>query len=141
MIEIYTDASVSKGNAVATCFVLSSEFFLGCNTFVYDNVSSSLHGELLGIRDGVAYALESDKSKAPITVYCDSNSALTLVKSKCIDARTSGRFKSILEDIKKLTKGRCVNYLLIRGHQKEHNPNKVVDLTSNSVLRLNSRKR
>lgn len=136
MIEVYTDASVAKGRAIATCFIISSQNFIGCDSFEYSDIKSSLHGELLGIRDGLSYAIKSVPGNEPITVYCDSNSALMLVKSKNPEVKTSKKFKEILTDVKRLTQGRCVNYLLIRGHQIEHNPNKVVDLVSNSVLRL-----
>ena len=136
MIEVYTDASVAKGRAIATCFIISSQNFIGCDSFEYSDVKSSLHGELLGIRDGLAYAIKSVPGNEPITVYCDSNSALMLVKQKNPEVKTSKKFKEILTDVKSLTQGRCVNYILIRGHQIEHNPNKVVDLVSNSVLRL-----
>lgn len=141
MIEVYTDASVAKGKAVATCFVISSDNFIGYNSFEYKNVSSSLQGELLGIRDGIEYAIKCVPSREPVTVYCDSNSALSLVKCKNNDAKNAKRFKEIVADIHLLCKNRCVNFLLIKGHQMEHNPNKVVDLISNSVLRLSLKER
>lgn len=135
MTEIYTDASVSSGKAVATCFIVSSEYFLGYNSFAYSGVNSSLHGELLGIRDGLKYALQSVKKNEPIVVYCDSNSALQLIKSKKANVKCNRQFNSLVTEINNLCKDHFINFLLIRGHQVEHNPNKVVDLISNTVLR------
>lgn len=135
MLEIYTDASVSKGNAVATCFVTSTDNFVGYNTFEYVGVNSSLHGELLGIRDGLKYASKCAKKKERLTVYSDSNSAIQLIKSKRLDSKNAKPFKSIVTEINSLCNDYSVNFLLIKGHQIEHNPNKVVDLMSNTVLR------
>jgi len=135
MVEIYTDASVSSGNAVASCFVITEDYFLGYNSFSYSDVNSSLHGELLGIRDGLKYALGVTKDNDCIVVYCDSNSALQLIDSKRLDSKNNKQFKTLLSDIHDLCKGHFVNFLLIKGHQIEHNPNKIVDLMSNTVLR------
>lgn len=134
MIDVYTDASVSKGKAAATCFVLTPNAYLGCRTFEYDNINSGIHGELVGLRDGIKYALEVVKdSTEPITVYCDSSSAINLIKDKCAKSHT---FKEIVTDINSLCDGHTVHFMLIKGHQVSHNPNKVVDLISNSVLRI-----
>lgn len=135
MTEIYTDASVGSGKAVATCFIVTTDYFLGYKSFEYSGVNSSLHGELLGIKDGITYALEHVKKNEPIIVYCDSNSALQLIKSKKANAKSGKQFNSLVTEINNLCKGHFINFLLIRGHQVEHNPNKVVDLISNTVLR------
>lgn len=135
MIEVYTDASVSHGNAVATVFVTSSEMFIGFNSFEYSGVNSSLHGELLGMRDGIRYAISNNPNRLPITVYCDSASALSLVKGLNAGDKKSKQFKNLVAEIHSICKGYSINFLLIKGHQMEHNPNKVVDLISNSVLR------
>ena len=133
MTEVYTDASVSNGKAVVTCLVLNPTSFIGCDVNDYTNIKSSLQGELLGIRDALKYALSHIESAEEIVVYCDSNAALEIVNS--ISTYKPDKFSNIVKDIIRLTTGRTVKYELIKGHQAEHNPNKVVDLICNSVLR------
>jgi ribonuclease HI len=140
MIDLYTDVSVCKGSAVATCFVISTDYFLGYNSFKYESVNSSLQGELMGIRDGLSYVKSLTKSHELINVYSDSYSAVQLIKSKGYTSKGNKQFETLVSDIQKLCNGQNVNFLLIRGHQVEHNPNKVVDLISNSVLRYKSNK-
>lgn len=143
MIEIYTDASVAKGKAVATCFIISTDYFIGYDSFEYIGVNSSLHGELLGIRDGLKYACKLVRMNEPITVYCDSNSALDLIKTRNHkrDSKSSTQFKTIVSEIQEICKEHFVNFLLIKGHQTGHNPNKVVDLVSNTLLRYSLNER
>lgn len=135
MTSIYTDASVYKKIAVTTCFVLTADNFLGCKSFVHEDVTSTLQAELYGIRDGLEYVISSGKDKEPITVYCDSYPAVDLMKCKSIDLLPT-QFRDLVQDTLKLCNGRNVNFMLIKGHQESHNPNKVVDLISNSVLRF-----
>ena len=135
MLEVYTDVSVSKGSAVATCLVASTDNFVGYNTFEYSDIHSSLHGELLAIRDGLKYATENCTINETLTVYSDSNSALQRVKSRSCESNATKHLKSIITEICSLCDDYTVNFLLIKGHQIEHNPNKVVDLMSNTVLR------
>lgn len=139
MIDVYTDASVSHGSAIATVFVLSPNYFIGLQSFRYEKVSSSLQGELLGIRDGLAYAIEHSKEPDHYNVYCDSLSAINLILSNEINGK-SKQFKTILDSIKSLCNGNDIEFKLIKGHQVNHNPNKVVDLISNSILRLEKTK-
>lgn len=135
MYELYTDASVSGNSAVATCFFLSTNNYLGYESFQYKNISSSLHGELLGIRDGIRYAKKIGISEKEIMyVYSDSSSAIQLIKSSDGDKKPK-QFKRLVDEILQEVKGYHVVFRLIQGHQLSHNPNKVVDLTSNTVLR------
>lgn len=133
MFEIYTDASVSNGNAVSTCLVISPDAFIGYTVNKYTNISSSLHGELLGILDGIRYAKAAVlKPEDAAILYSDSNSAVSLLNSKKYsNAVDPNILKSIYEE--------CTNYNItfevVKGHQSSHNPNKIVDLTSNTVLR------
>lgn len=136
MYELYTDAAVSKGNAVATCFLLGSDNYLGYNSFEYQNISSSLHSELLGIRDGLRYAKQVGVQSTDIlTVYSDSNSAIQLITKQKEDPTVPRKFKNIVTDINSECEGMLVSFRLIQGHQTNHNPNKVVDLSSNTILR------
>ena len=142
MVAVYTDASVANGEAVATCFIVSSDNFIGYNSFFYKDVSSSLHGELLGIRDGLRYAVSIVGSAEDITLYSDSNSALDMCKRGCDDnSKCAMQFRNIVSEIKDICSGHYVNFLLIKGHQVGHNPNKVVDLVSYSLLRQNKEER
>lgn len=133
MIAIYTDASVSQGSGVATCLVISSDAFIGYNVTSYDSVTSSLHGELLGILDGIRYVkscnLHSDDA---ITLYSDSHSAVSILRNNCNDLAFG---KELIADIRKECIGLNIEFEVVKGHQSAHNPNKVVDLTSNTVLR------
>ena len=133
MIEVYTDASVSNRKAVVTCLALEPSSFIGCNVNEYTNVASSLHGELLGIRDALEYVLKHTELTDPIVIYCDSNTALEMVNKRT--SKNSDRYSNIIRDIRKLKETHEVTLKLIKGHQSAHNPNKVVDLISNSVLR------
>lgn len=136
MISIYTDASVSKGSAVATCIILSTDTYIGYNVFSYENVSSSLHGELLGILDGIRYAKELGiDAKEPVTIYSDNSTAVHLATKKSSELKEIP-FRNLVTEIHDECADLFVTVRLIRGHQTEHNPNKVVDLTSNTVLRL-----
>lgn len=133
MFEIYTDASVSKGKAVATCLVISTDAFLGYEVNNYTDVTSSLHGELLGILDGIRYAKQNALTpKDNVTLYSDSCSAVSLLNSKTTNNVFS---KNLVKQIHAECDGYNVQFKLVQGHQSAHNPNKVVDLTSNSVLR------
>ena len=141
MIKIYTDASVAVpiGKAVTTCFVLSSSNFIGYNTVEYDMLNSSLQGELCGIRDGLNYLKDRLRTKDKVVLYCDSQEAINLVNGIHIAVEKTDR--DIVKEIQALLKDVDVKLVLIRGHRKDHNPNKVVDLISNSVLRLSLKRR
>ena len=131
VIEIYTDTSVAKGTAITTCLLLSSDLFLGMDTNTYKNIETSLHGELLAMRDGLSYLKSTGKS-GDVILHSDSATAINLVTSK-----SPNKFKGLIQEIKSLEIGSSVKYKLIRGHQITHNPNKVVDLVCNTVLRNN----
>lgn len=134
MIEVYTDASVFKGLAVCTCFVVTSDQFIGAKTKSYNNINSSLQGELLGIRECLDYVLNRTES-GNIVVYCDSQSAIDLIERRR-DGEEGCLFSNIVDEILTLERERDVSFILIKGHQINHNPNKVVDLMSNSLLRF-----
>ena len=127
-IDIYTDASVANSKAVTSCLLLTDDYYLGCSSKKYDNVVTSLHGELLGIRDAILYLINTGK-EAPATIHCDSYTAI-----KCVQDPESTKFRKLIDEIHQLESGRNITYELIRGHQIEHNPNKVVDLICNTIL-------
>ena len=128
-IEMYTDASVANKHAVTSCLLLTTDNFLGCSSKEYSNVNTSLQGELLAIRDGLEY-LNSTGKRATVQLYCDSFAALQLVEDP--DPK---KFRKLIDEIHQLTVGLDIKYNLIQGHQVGHNPNKVVDLICNTVLR------
>lgn len=134
MIEVYTDASVARGAAMVTCFIITSDQFIGANTTKYTNIGSSLQAEFLGIRDGIRYVSDRKKSD-DIVVYCDSQSAIDLIQRRD-DTGVDVPFANVVDEILTLCSGRNVSFILIKGHQLSHNPNKVVDLMSNSLLRF-----
>ena len=132
--ELYTDASVANNTAVATCLLLGSTNYIGYNSYNYEYVTSSLHAELLGILDGLRFARASGLSTNNyLTVYSDSNSAIQIITNK--KHRKPQQFRQIIANINKECEHIFVTFKLIKGHQLEHNPNKIVDLTSNTILR------
>ncbi len=134
MIDVYTDVSVRKGKAIATCFVISPLNFLGCRTFEYTGVCSALQGELLGIRDGLNYVLNELIIDDAVTVHCDSISAVEQVNG----TSPLKQFQKITKSIHSMCADKEVCFEYIKGHQATHNPNKIVDLISNSVLMYRS---
>lgn len=138
MIKIYTDASINNEECVATCFSTTDTMFICYTSFSYSNIKSSLHGELLGIRDGIAYTIKHSSVNEPISVFSDSVAAVKLIKSGSFSKRTIS-LKPIVEDIYSLCQAHDITIDVIQGHQLSHNPNKIVDLTSNSILRFNRR--
>lgn len=131
MVSVYTDASVRKGKAVASCFVISDDSFIGYRVFEYTNVCSALQGEMFAIRDALTYVVDELGYTDEIDFYCDSEAAIKQVTCTAPIAL----FKNVVLKIVEKTKKAKVNFLYVRGHQYNRNANKIVDLTSNSVLR------
>lgn len=137
MIEIYTDASVSEGKAVATCFVITDANFLGYKVTELENVATSLEGEL----EGAIAALEYVKDVLVLdntTLYSDSISLIRLAQTnlKASKNKQAKLHNERLSYLQTLVKKYNIKFSLIQGHSVDHNPNKVVDLISNSVLRF-----
>lgn len=142
MIEIYTDASVGKGSAVATVFILTDSSYIGYQVFKFDDVHTSIHGEILGALNALRYA-ESvlQLSEDRIMLYTDSIAMINLLKCnlKTTSNKQAQRYRDLLTELKSLITTLKVDVQLIHGHAVGHNPNKVVDLISNSVLRMNKK--
>ena len=130
MIKIYTDVSTRGGNAVATCFITSTTNFIGYRIFEYTQICSALQGELLGIRDGLQYLQSLDISDREVLLYCDSQAALDQING----VSKTPMFKTLISDIQKECSDLDIKFYYIQGHQRSHNPNKVVDLISKSAL-------
>lgn len=142
MVKIYTDASVAKGNAVSTCFVLTDTNFLGYNTFSYESVETSVEGELLGILNAAKYYQSLSVEDTDVVIFCDSINAINLIGSVELGDATkqTWRYQDLLESIIQLKQSIGFSLQLIEGHQMSHNPNKIVDLFSNSMLRIKNGK-
>lgn len=142
MVKIYTDASVAKGNAVSTCFVLTDTNFLGYNTFSYEGVETSVEGELLGVLNAAKYYQSLNVADTDVIIFCDSINAINLISNLEAGETTkqTWRYKSLLESIVEFKQAIGFNLQLIEGHQMSHNPNKIVDLFSNSMLRIKNEK-
>lgn len=140
MIEIYTDASVCDNNMVATCFILTDTNFIGHNVIKKSNVSTSLEAEMEGAIAALEYAVSCNHVQHA-KLYCDSISLLRLTQTNL--AKTKNKQALLHLDrllvLQRLLKVYDVTMELIQGHSKNHNPNKVVDLISNSVLRYNTK--
>lgn len=138
MLSIYTDASINNDKCVATCFACTDTMFICYKSFQYHGISSSLHGELLGIRDGINYTLKHTDIRDEVSVYSDSVAAIKLIQKNEYSKRTIN-LRSIVDEIHDLQSMYNIKINIIQGHQLLHNPNKVVDLTSNSILRFSRR--
>lgn len=141
MLSIYTDASVKNNKAVATCFILSSKLFIGHNVFEFNNIGTSTLGEILGAINSIKYAVSIADESEPIQLFSDSFAMRNLLKYD-LDTTTYDQalmYKEELKELKSLLEKHNINLRLIKGHQASHNPNKVVDLISNSVLRFNTK--
>lgn len=142
MVEIYTDASVGKTGAFATAFVLTDKNYLGYKVSEFPDVTTSIQGETKGAIAAIKYAVQGiGKSEDSLTLYTDSMALLNLLK--CNLERTTNeqaqRYKEDLSELKDLIKRHSVSMQFVRGHDIGHNPNKVVDLISNSMLRLSKK--
>ena len=141
MIKIFTDASVAHGKGVSTCFILTDYNYLGYNTFTYENVKTSVEGELLGILNAIRY-FDTLGYNDEVVIYCDSIHAITLIQNMEAGQTNSqiNLYKKILRELVGLKRKYSMSIELIQGHQTTHNPNKIVDLVSNSTLRFMNRK-
>ena len=134
MVNVYTDASVAHGKSVNTTFIIDDNCFLGCETFSHAPVSTSLEGELYGINDALDYIIKHyGDTNLPMVLWCDSDAAISYIDKQATE------YTSIVNSIKSKMTKLDLELKLIRGHQVKKNPNKVVDILSNSILRLSSR--
>lgn len=138
MIDIYTDASVGNSHAVTACIVLTDKNYIGYQTFDAPDVSTSIHGEILGAINAITCAQSMIAFEGEhVTLYVDSIALLNLLK--CDLTYTSNkqaiRYSKELGELRGLLDKYDIDMRLIRGHKVDHNPNKVVDLISNSMLR------
>lgn len=137
MLKIYTDASVATdGRGVATCVVVDEHMFIGHKITNLRNIRTSLQGELEGAIAAIKYTMEATKIVSGI-LYTDSMSLVNLVQ---LDLSKSNNKQALLHKdrlqvLQKLLLECNICIERITGHSKNHNPNKVVDLISNSVLR------
>lgn len=141
MIEIYTDASVANGKAVATCFVLTDSNFMGCKTSEFERIETSLEGELEGAIAAIEYVLDI----IPLdncTLYSDSISLIRLTQTNLRNSKNKQAVlhRNRLSRLQDLVKKNNIKLELIKGHSTGHNPNKVVDLISNSILKYSGRR-
>lgn len=135
MVEIFTDATTSGGIAISCCIVMEDNKFIGQRVIRHKS-DTSVCSEVLGAISALEYA----KTKVTIDnaiLYCDSSAVIDLL-SYNVDKSRNGqvaKYREHLKQLKKLRDEHGVQITLYRGHQTTHNPNKVVDLVCNSVLR------
>ena len=140
MLTIYTDMS-RRHNVVATsCLILSTKNFLGYNVRQHEGVDNSIVGELVGIADGLDYAVQSgcvhDGDK--VVICCDSQPTLSMLETARSKSIRPKRYVVYIDDVLDRCRGLNVTFQYIKGHQLDHNPNKIVDLSSNTSLRYSS---
>ena len=129
MIDIYTDASVKHGKAVTAFFIISESNFVGSGVNFYKHVDSSLQAEVLAIRDGLKYICDSEVKDNFYSLCSDSQLAMQLITEGSENAPKA--IDSVCNEIRSLSDLLNLHYITIKGHQTNHNPNKVVDLICN----------
>lgn len=136
MIDIYTDASVNDNYMVATCFIVTDDNFIGYTVTEKEGVDTSLEAELEGALSAVNYAIDCDKVQ-DATLHTDSISLIKLLSSNLLKStnKQAVKYRERLILLQRLVSTYSIKLELIQGHAKQHNPNKVVDLISNSILR------
>lgn len=133
MVKVFTDAAVSSGIAAVTAIVLTDKAFIGYTTDCFHSVSTSLVGELHGIYVGLKYTL-SLNIEDDIVLYTDSEYAVrTIVAGR--QERWTPEVTELVTSIRELMSQAAVSLEHFEGHQTSHNPNKIADFTSKSILR------
>lgn len=142
MVNIYTDASVANDHAVTTCFILTDFNFLGHSVFNHDGIATSVLGEILGAIYGIHYAESVVDMNDTIVLHSDSSTLSYLLQYNLDDSnyKQVQLYREELKELRDLLNKYNIELTLIKGHQSEHNPNKVVDLISNSILRYEDKK-
>ena len=139
MIEIFTDASVNKATAIATCFCMNDSTFIGHKIFENKDIHNSQLGELFGAVKAIEYAYHQfDLTGDSVVLYTDSQQlidSLTYDVSKYDDEACETINNYYLQRYREYVKMFNIDVQKIQGHQRQHNPNKVVDLISVHVLR------
>ncbi len=144
MIDIYSDASVAVKHklATATCFIISPNMFIGYNIFTYPKVDTSTLAEIRGAADGIEYASNlADLTNEEVTLYSDFPALLSVAKCNLSTTEREQMllYKEDVERLQNLVKRYHVTIQRIQGHQKQTNPNRIVDFMSNSALRYKVR--
>lgn len=125
---IYTDASLKNGVCIVTHILLDDRHFYGFNSVTCEDIPNSTIGEYMGIVHALQTVLNMQlPSTTELIIRPDSREAVELVLSK------TGPCTAFLEEFFKVYKS--VEFRVCVSHTCEHNPNKVCDLTSNSILR------
>ena len=133
MTQVYTDASLAEGFAYTSCIILNDSNFMGYHTFEFDNVDSSLRAELLGIIEAIRYSKLLGITDE-ITVFTDSEASLILFNNSKANQRIAKQYTNEIRTLTDLLDNNSVTLRYIMGHSSCSNPNKLVDLTSHSLL-------
>lgn len=136
MTKIYSDSSTIDNMSVATSLFLTESLFLNMITRVYDKVESPTEGELLSIVQSIRYMREEYPEEKNIELYCDCVSVVdqytNILKTGVIpdDIKYRKRWIDLLE----YSKGLNITAKHIQAHQETHNPNKICDRVSYTIL-------
>lgn len=136
MTKIYSDSSTIDNMSVATSLFLTESLFLNMITRVYDKVESPTEGELLSIVQSIRYMCEEYPEEKNIELYCDCISVVdqytNILKTGVIpdDIKYRKRWIDLLE----YSKGLNITAKHIQAHQETHNPNKICDRVSYTIL-------
>lgn len=137
MVTVYTDASYKCSMCTFTCLVLTDDTFKGIKTGVRYGVLNSDVAELYGVLDCIKYIKQLGIVNNEITLICDCQSVIErFIKLLSVgelweSLKNQDVWTQLLEESVDLK----IHPRFIPSHQREHNPNKVCDFTSNHALR------
>lgn len=140
MIHAYSDSGTFIGHSgtisVATSLFLTESTYIDTLTKVYRDVESTTEGELLGICQSLEYLTTKYPNEIDIEVITDSetlaNRYLQYLAGK--KPKKSIKYFERWRRLMELSKDKNITVSHIRGHQDEHNPNKVCDMLSANLL-------
>ena len=134
----YSDATTKASTAVATTLLLTEDTFVACFSKRYENVSSSVEAELLGVVQTMEYLAQECSDESRIVLLMDNKSIIVkyirILSQWAVPENQD--FKPLYERLLACSKGFNINIQHIRGHQHTHNPNKVCDILSKVNLAL-----
>lgn len=136
MTKIYSDSSTVKGISVATSLFLTDTLFRNILTHTYEDVESPTEGELLSILQSIKYIREEYPEEKNIELYCDCISVVAqytnILETGIIPADI--KYRKRWEELLEYSKGLNIEAKHIQAHQESHNPNKICDRVSYTIL-------
>lgn len=129
------EVSATEKLTAATSIFLTEDTYRGMLTNIY-TVESTTEGELKAIWQALKYAVTSYPDENDLEIISDCQSLVGVFKKllKGSPLYSDAKYYDIWVDIMRMCEGKNVSCSHIKGHQVEHNPNKVCDLVSSFIL-------